>query len=477
MKKHILPIISLLIIVLMLPAQIQASDLSLAKSLSNAFAEIAERVSPSVVTITSEHVYKHPGMEQFRGFQEMFPDQFRQFMPDEGREMRSTSLGSGIIISRDGYIITNNHVIEKGENIKVQFADNKELEAQIIGSDPKTDVALIKVAAKDLIPLKLGDSDKIRVGEWVLAVGSPFSGNLSQTVTQGIISGIGRSSVGLLDYEDFIQTDAAINPGNSGGPLVNLDGKLICMNSAIASRSGGSQGIGFAIPVNIINRVIEDLRENGRVTRAWLGVYVQPVDGTMAKMLGMENASGALVGQVVEDSPAGRAGLKQGDVILEFDDHTVESSKQLPTMVSTQRPNEKKKLTILRNGKLKTLTVKLGELPEEAGAVGPFETERSDLGITVETPSSERLRYYGFDQSTEGVLVTSVEKFSEAYSKNIRVGHIIQKMGPNVRNLETVASSQAFERQLSEFKAGDSLLLLVRRDNNSTFFVALTIPD
>ncbi|MEA3287528.1 MAG: Do family serine endopeptidase [Candidatus Marinimicrobia bacterium] len=477
MMKHLLRIIPLLIMVLLIPTQVQASDLSLAKSLSNTFADIAERVSPSVVTITSEHVYKHPGMDQFRRFQDMFPDHFRQFMPDGGREMLSTSLGSGIVISKDGYIITNNHVIEKGENIKVQFSDNRELDAEIIGSDPKTDVALIKVDANDLTPLKLGNSDRIRVGEWVLAVGSPFSGNLSQTVTQGIISGIGRSSVGLLDYEDFIQTDAAINPGNSGGPLVNLDGKLIGMNSAIASRSGGSQGIGFAIPVNIINRVIEDLRENGRVTRAWLGVYVQAVDGTMARMLGMENASGALVGQVVEDSPADKAGLKQGDVILEFDGHTVESSKQLPTMVSTQRPNEKKKLKVLRNGKFKTLTIKLGELPEEASAVGPFESEKSDLGITVETPSSDRLQFYGFNRGTEGVLLTSVEKFSEAYRKNIRVGQMIQKIGPNVRNLKTVTSRQAFERQVAEIKPGESILLLVRRDNNNTFFVALTIPE
>ncbi len=477
MKKNMLRIIPLLLIILIIPTQLQATDLSVAKSLSNVFADIAKRVSPSVVTITSERVYKHPGMEQFRSFQDMFPEQFRQFLPDGDREMRSTSLGSGIIISKDGYIITNNHVIEKGENIKVQLADKRELDAEVIGSDPKTDVALIKIDAKNLTPIRMGDSDKIRVGEWVLAVGSPFSGSLSQTVTQGIVSATGRSSVGLMDYEDFIQTDAAINPGNSGGPLVNLDGKLIGMNSAIASRSGGYQGIGFAIPTNLVNRVVEDLRSQGHVTRAWLGVYVSAIDAALAEALGMEKAMGAQVEQVVEDSPADNAGLKQGDIIIEFDNHTVESSKHLPTMVSIQRPGEKKKLEILRSGKLKTLTVKLGEMPEEARAVGPFEIEKSDLGFTVETPSAERLRTYGLPKGTEGVLVTFVNRGGEAYRKNIRVGQVIKKMGPNIRDLDQVTSERAFNNNLHGYSAGDSILLLVQRDTDNTFFVALTIPD
>ena len=249
----------------------------------------------------------------------------------------------------------------------------------------KTDVALIKVDAKNLRPIKMGDSDKIRVGEWVLAVGSPFSGSLSQTVTQGIVSATGRSSVGLNDYENFIQTDAAINPGNSGGALVNLDGELVGMNSAIASRSGGYQGIGFAIPINLVNRIVEDLQANGRVTRAWLGVYVQPVSAAMAKTLGMDIAKGALVQQVVDGSPADDAKLKQLDVIIEFDGHEVENSRKLPILVSTQRPNEKKKLKVLREGKVKTITVKLGELPEEVTAAGPIEVEKSDIGLTVET--------------------------------------------------------------------------------------------
>jgi len=468
---------TLLVIALVLPTGLQASDIGMAKALSNAFADIAEQVSPSVVTITSEHVYKHPAMDQYRGFQEMLPRQFWPFFPDGEREMKSTSLGSGIIISQDGYILTNNHVVEKGDNIKVQISDKKEYAAEIIGADPKTDVALIKIDAKDLKPIKMGDSDGIRVGEWVLAIGSPFSGSLSQTVTQGIISATGRSSVGLNDYENFIQTDAAINPGNSGGALVNLDGELIGMNSAIASRSGGYQGIGFAIPINLVNRIVEDLRSTGRVTRAWLGVYVQAMDATMAKTLGMDVAKGALVQQVVDGSPADEAGLKQLDVILEFDGQEVENNRKLPILVSTQRPNEKKKLKILRDGKTKTLTVKLGELPDEVTAAEPLGPHESDLGLTVETATPERLRFYNLSQASEGVLVTAVDRGSEAYDKNIRAGYLIQKMGPNVQNLSKVTTSGEFEKNLRTYEKGDTILMLVRRDNNNTFFVALTVPE
>ncbi len=477
MKKHLLLFTPIFLIAILLPLNLNASDIAVAKALSNAFADISEQVSPSVVTITSEHVYKHPAMEQYKGFQEMFPKQLWPFLPDGNREMKSTSLGSGIIISEDGYILTNNHVVEKGENIKVQIADNKEYDAEIIGADPETDVALIKVDAKNLKPIKMGDSDKIRVGEWVLAVGSPFSGSLSQTVTQGIVSAVGRSLVGLNDYENFIQTDAAINPGNSGGALVNLDGELIGMNSAIASRSGGYQGIGFAIPINLVNRIVEDLQTDGRVTRAWLGVYVEPVSVAMAKTLGMDIAMGALVQKVVDGSPADDAGLKQLDVIIEFDGHAVENSRKLPFLVSTQRPNEKKKLKVLREGKVRTITVKLGELPDEVVAAGPLEMEESDIGLTVETPSSDRLRFYNLSPGSEGVLVTSVDRNSEAYEKNIRTGYLIQKMGPNVKNLTKVTTSEAFERNMRDYKPNDNILLLVRRDNSNTFFVALTIPE
>jgi len=478
MNKQKLLFSPLLLVLFLIPTETQATDLGLAKSLSNTFADIAERVSPSVVTITSEHVYKHPSLERFRDYQDMLPRQLWPFLPDgdDEREMRSTSLGSGIVISKDGYIITNNHVVEKGENIKVKFSDNEEYEAEIVGTDPKTDVALIKVNARNLVPIKMGNSDRIRVGEWVLAVGSPFSGSLSQTVTQGIVSATGRSSVGLVRYEDFIQTDAAINPGNSGGPLVNLDGELVGVNSAIASRTGGYQGIGFAIPINMVNRVVEDLRENGRVTRAWLGVWIQAVDNDLAKAFGLEKAMGALVDDIVEDGPAEKAGLKKRDIILEFDGQEITSSNMLPTIVSTRRPGEKKKVKVIRAGKIKTVNVTLGEMPEETAAAGPVEDERSDIGFTVETARDDRLRYYGYSRDTEGVIITSVDRMSAAYKKNLRAGQIIQEMGPDVRNLKKIETKRDFDKQLSRFEPGDIVLLLVRRDNENTFFVALNIP-
>lgn len=477
MKKHKLLFTPVILFLLVLPSYIQAADISTAKALSTAFADIAESVSPSVVTITSEHVYKHPAMEQFKGFQDMLPRQFWPFFPDEDREMRSTSLGSGIVISKDGYIITNNHVIEQGENIKVQFSNQEELDAEIIGADPKTDVALIKVKGKNLTPVKMGDSDKIRVGEWVLAIGSPFSGSLSQTVTQGIVSATGRSSVGLVDYENFIQTDAAINPGNSGGPLVNMDGDLIGMNSAIASRTGGYEGIGFAIPINLVNRVIEDLRENGHVTRAWLGVGIQPVNADIVKTFGLKNTRGALVGEVVKDSPADHAGIKSGDVILAVDDYEIESSRQLSTIISTQRPNEKKRVKLFRNGKPMTLTVKLGELPEEYAAASVTEHPKSDIGFTVENLNAEKLRALDLPSGTEGVLISSVDRNSDAFRKNIREGMVIQKIGPDITHLRQVESPREFQKALSAIDPGDSVLLLVRRAQGNTFFVALTVPD
>lgn len=476
MKKLIYLVLPILVLSLATPQIASASDIGIAKAFSNAFADISEKVSPSVVTITSEQVYKHPAMDAFKDYQDLLPRQFWPFLPDGDREMRSTSLGSGIVISEDGYIITNNHVVEKGENIKVAFSDGEEHDAEIVGTDPKTDVALIKVDRKNLKALKMGDSDKVRVGEWVLAVGSPFSGSLSQTVTQGIVSAKGRSQVNLVQYEDFIQTDAAINPGNSGGPLVNLDGELIGVNSAIASRSGGYQGIGFAIPINLVKRIVKDLRESGHVTRAWLGVYVQPVDASIAKTFDLKNTRGALIGQVVEDGPADEAGLKQGDVILEFDGQEVTSSSQLPLLVSTQRPDEKKKVRIMRDGKIKNINVKLGTLPEETLAAGPMVSEKTDLGFEVETPTRDRLRYYGFSASTDGVLVSSIDRDSEAFKKNIRVGHVIEKIGPNVKSLKTIKNEKGFNAAMEDFEPGDSILLLVRRDNDNTFFVALNVP-
>ena len=457
-----------------------ADGLNMAKALSDAFAQIAGQVQPSVVTITSEHMMKHPALSNRDGRGPSQDSPFYWFWgPDNNRELKTTSLGSGVIIDADGYIVTNNHVIEKGENIKVQFFDGKIVDAEIVGTDPKSDVALIKIDAKGmkLKPIKLGNSDKLRVGEWVLAIGSPFGSELSHTVTQGIVSAIGRSSVGLVDYENFIQTDAAINPGNSGGPLVNLDGELVGINTAIASRSGGYQGIGFAIPVTMVNRVTSDLRTKGKVVRAWLGVKIQNVDEAMAKTLELESAYGALVGEIVRDSPAANADLAVGDVVLKVNNEAVKNSRTLMNLIAAKHPEDKVTLTVLREGKQKEIKIKLAEFPEEYNLAADTRQQNDEtLGMQVQNLEPKEVSRYGLDKDSRGVLVTSVMPGSEAQQKNVQVGMLIEKMGPTVRKLDAVASTKDYQRALSGYKSGDTVLFLMQREGEN-FFVALTIPE
>ena len=457
-----------------------ADGLNMAKALSDAFAQIAGQVQPSVVTITSEHMMKHPALSNRDGRGPSQDSPFYWFWgPDNNRELKTTSLGSGVIIDADGYIVTNNHVIEKGENIKVQFFDGKIVDAEIVGTDPKSDVALIKIDAKGmkLKPIKLGNSDKLRVGEWVLAIGSPFGSELSHTVTQGIVSAIGRSSVGLVDYENFIQTDAAINPGNSGGPLVNLDGELVGINTAIASRSGGYQGIGFAIPVTMVNRVTSDLRTKGKVVRAWLGVKIQNVDEAMAKTLELESAYGALVGEIVKDSPAANADLAVGDVVLKVNNEAVKNSRTLMNLIAAKHPEDKVTLTVLREGKQKEIKIKLAEFPEEYNLAADTRQQNDEtLGMQVQNLEPKEVSRYGLDKDSRGVLVTSVMPGSEAQQKNVQVGMLIEKMGPTVRKLDAVASTKDYQRALSGYKSGDTVLFLMQREGEN-FFVALTIPE
>ena len=457
-----------------------ADGLNMAKALSDAFAQIAGQVQPSVVTITSEHMMKHPALSNRDGRGPSQDSPFYWFWgPDNNRELKTTSLGSGVIIDADGYIVTNNHVIEKGENIKVQFFDGKIVDAEIVGTDPKSDVALIKIDAKGmkLKPIKLGNSDKLRVGEWVLAIGSPFGSELSHTVTQGIVSAIGRSSVGLVDYENFIQTDAAINPGNSGGPLVNLDGELVGINTAIASRSGGYQGIGFAIPVTMVNRVTSDLRTKGKVVRAWLGVKIQNVDEAMAKTLELESAYGALVGEIVKDSPAANADLAVGDVVLKVNNEAVKNSRTLMNLIAAKHPEDKVTLTVLREGKQKEIKIKLAEFPEEYNLAADTRQQNDEtLGMQVQNLEPKEVSRYGLDKDSRGVLVTSVMPGSEAQQKNVQVGMLIEKMGPTVRKLDAVASTKDYQRALSGYNSGDTVLFLMQREGEN-FFVALTIPE
>jgi len=447
-----------------------------ALALNNAFVEIAKKTTKSVVTIRTTKVIEHPSMEN-SPFEEFFgEDFFKRFYPRG--EFKSSALGSGVIVSADGYILTNHHVVSRGEEITVKLKDGREFQAEEVKSDEMTDIAVIKIDAEDLPAIQIGNSDQLNVGEWVLAIGSPFSEQLQHTVTAGIVSAKGRTDVMRTQnrdlYEDFIQTDAAINPGNSGGALVNLYGQLVGVNTAIATRSGGSQGVGFAIPINMATKVMNDLIEKGRVVRAWLGVRIQDVDNDLAKSMDMDRPYGAAVLEVVPESPAAEEDLKVGDVIVEVDGNDVRNSSDLRTRIAGLEPGSEHKLTIIRKGKEKTVSVALGELPENIADGGPTrETPEPtrQFGMTLRdiTPAMAQQ----FNLSTDsGVLVTEVERGSPAAEKNIRPGHVITHVGLD----NPVENMDEYREALSKYKPGESVLLIVRAGEN-TFFAGFEIPE
>ena len=449
------------------------------RDLSDAFVEIAANVNPTVVTVFTEKIYRVRDVYSPFGFYndpfEEFWNEFffgtprRQRPQPREREYRQQGLGSGVIVSKDGYILTNNHVVRDADSIYVRTIDDETYPAKVVGTDAKTDIAVLKIKAKNLKPIKLGDSDKLRVGEIVLAIGSPLNPNLDHTVTQGIVSAKGRSNVGLADYEDFIQTDAAINPGNSGGALVNLDGELIGINTAIATQSGGFQGIGFAVPINMAKNVMEQLIKRGKVVRGWLGVTIQDINQTMSKALGLKSREGALVGDVVKDSPADKAGLKPGDVIIAVDGKKIKNSTQLRNQIAGTEPGTKVKLTILRDKKEKTIKVKLGELPQE-GKPGMIGKETQELlGFTVQNMSRELAEKYNLDKSEKGVVITRIDRRSAAFRAGLREGDLIKSV-----NRQRVKSVKDFNKVVKDLKKGDTVLLYVQRATGN-FFIAFTL--
>ncbi len=452
-------IISIILLIGILSAQN-----SIVKQFSSVFADVAEKANPAVVTITAEKVVK--AEDQFRQFGD-FPFLHPQ-LPDQ--EFSSQALGSGVIVDANkGYILTNNHVVENAEEIQIKLIDKRIIPAKILGTDPKSDLAILQIDAKDIKQIALGNSDKLRVGEWVLAVGSPFSTNLSHTVTAGIVSALGRSYVmpGNDHYENFIQTDAAINPGNSGGALLNLDGELVGINTAIAT--GGmersNRGVGFAIPSNMIKKVMSDLIEKGYVVRSWLGVYIQPVEDKVARALGLANRDGALVTEIVDDSPADKAGIKTGDIITEFDGKKIVDTSHLKNVVSSTPPGKHSKIKIIRDGDWKTINITLEELEQENQTFATVSDDRSSLGIEVRDISNVLAERYGIDPNSKGILVTDIDKKSNAFEAGIRVGDIITRVGT-----KKVASSEDFVNLIEESKQQSSLLLLVKRGERSSYF-------
>jgi serine protease Do len=433
-----------------------------AQQINDLFIQASEKANPSVVTIASERVvrrsYRHPFFD-FWG---------QEFNPE--RESRGTILGSGVIIDgAEGYIVTNHHVIDEAEDIMVTLVNNREVPAEVVGTDEASDVAVIKIDAEDLPQAEIGNSDELRIGEWVLAIGSPFSENLDHTVTAGIVSGTGRSQVFNRPnrYEDFIQTDAAINPGNSGGALVNLRGDLVGINTAIATDgfSRSNAGVGFAIPVNLVMRVVEDLIREGRVTRAWLGVYIEDVQESLAKALKIKSLNGAIVNQVVEDSPAERAGVKEGDIIIKVGDNDIRNGSHLRNVISSFRPGERPKLVILRDSKEKVIPVRLRELPaqEELASGGRVEDDSDvdDIGgrtgfAVAELGSREAERYD--IQVSKGVVVTRIDARSKAARDGIQPGDVVVQVGDR-----EIKGIRDYRQAMKEYGEGDTVLFRVAR--------------
>lgn len=441
------------------------------------FTELVEENGSAVVNISTTQKIKHPKTNKpFKGDQVPegpFGDLFRHFFGDEeGRDFEdfdSKSLGSGFIISKDGYILTNYHVIKDANEVIVRLSDRRELVADMVGNDPRSDIALLKVEADDLPTVKLGNSDKLKVGEWVLAIGSPFGFDYS--VTAGIVSAKGRS-LPRENYVPFIQTDVAINPGNSGGPLFNLDGKVIGINSQIYSRTGGFMGLSFAIPINMVMNIVDQLKSTGHVARGWLGVLIQDVTRELAESFGMKKPRGALVAKVLPDSPAEKAGFQVGDVVIKFDDKKIIRSSNLPPIVGITPVGKNVDVEILRKGKSKKLTVNLGELPEKDAQVASIEepktTESNKLNVSVIDLTSEQRN--SLEIKENGVLVNKVDS-GPARKAGVRRGDVILMINNN-----DVKDADHFKKIIENLPTGKSVPLLVQR-RGGPVFLALKLSD
>jgi serine protease Do len=437
------------------------------------FAEVAQKESPAVVNISTERLVK--GRDRLREFfgplpfgpgpQDPFRDFFERFFGDIPRDFRQRSLGSGFIIDPKGLMITNNHVIEGADRIKVRLAEGKEFDVEIKGRDPKTDLALLQIKGPGPFPhIALGDSDAIRVGDWVLAVGNPFG--LGHTVTQGIISAKGRV-IGAGPYDNFLQTDAAINPGNSGGPLLNLNGEVVGINTAIVATG---QGIGFAIPSNLAKSIIPQLEAKGKVTRGMLGVQVQVVTPELAKSFGLPEARGALVAEVNPDTPAAKAGIKRGDIITDFNGSAITHMNELPRLVAATEPGAKVTVTVLREGKERKFSVTVAELVDErqADEGGELEDE-SSVGLAVENLTPELARRFGLKE-TQGVVVVRVTPGTAAADAGLRPADVILEL-----NGQGVSSVNNFQGILQKMTPGSHARLLIKRAGH-TIFITMEIP-
>ena len=432
------------------------------------FADLADKVKPAVVNISTTSTVKVPG-NPFKHFfgqnnEDPFGDFFKHYFNDvPDQKMKQQSLGSGFIINKEGYIITNNHVVDDADEIKVKLSDGREFKAKTVGRDSKTDLALIKISSvfENLPILELGDSDKMRVGDWVMAVGNPFG--LEQTVTQGIISATGRV-IGSGPYDNFLQTDAPINPGNSGGPLVNLKGEVIGINSSIIS---GGQGIGFAIPSSLAKSITTQLKEKGKVTRGWIGVTIQTVTPDLAKSFGLKEAKGALVGDILKDSPAEKAGIKTGDIIINFNGKSVNNSIDLPRIVAETPIGKSVDVTLIREGKEKHIPITVEQLTQENAAVQSSEPVKS-FGMQLHNINPQLRQQFNIEEKS-GVVVVAVEQGSMAEEAGIQKGDVIKEV-----NRKAVKNTADFNEIIGKSGKNAATLFFVQR-GKQTFFITLGI--
>jgi len=441
--------------------EVDPSEIAGAQALSKAFAHVAKTVKSSVVTIKSTQTVSSE-----------VPDFWQQFFNIPEEQIRQ-GLGSGVIVNSEGYIITNNHVVEDADELQVAF-DEKTYDAEIVGRDPESDLAVIKIEADNLPTIKLGDSDELEVGEWVLAIGNPFDAVLDQTVTAGIVSAKGRTNLtrGQIQFEDFIQTDAAINPGNSGGALVNISGELVGINTMIYSSSGGNVGIGFAIPINLARNVMEQLISSGKVARGWLGVYIRSLNENLAEAMDLDEPTGALVEQVTEDSPAEDAGVEVGDVILEVDGVKINDSSVLVNTIANFAPGTRVDLLLWRDGREKEVTIKLGERPTEAVAAAEEAEESVNiLGLEVDELTEENMRRFEVDYRGEsGVLIVDVRRGSVAARQGMRAGDLVKSV-----NRQSVSNVGEFNEIIRDVEPNEVVLFRMKR-GRSSYFQALRAP-
>lgn len=444
-------------------SRISKDSIDLLTRTGRAMAEVTSAVKPTIVNISTTRTVKvAEGRDPFMDdpfFKRFFGDNFHQKQP---KEQKAVGLGSGVIVSSDGYIITNYHVVKDADEIKVLMSDKKEFVGKVIGSDPKTEISVVKIAATGLPTVSWGDSDALQVGEVVLAVGNPYG--LNQTVTMGIVSALGRANVGIADYEDFIQTDAAINPGNSGGALVNIKGELVGINTAIYSTSGGYQGIGFAIPSNMVRTVMDSLIKEGKVVRGWVGVSIQAITPELAKQFNLQDEVGALVGDIVENSPAEKAGLKRGDVIIEYDGKKIEEPNSLRNMVAKTSPGEEHRMKVLREGKTVTVKLTVGELPTDGQVeIVTGDYENAMKGITVQDVTPDIAKKLKIPERIKGVIISDIDEESIA-AGILAPGDVIQEV-----NRKKITDTKDYKDIVSKIKKDEDVLLLVYRRGTSLF--------